>query len=106
MITRAPDEQKQIIQVENKHVEYARCDGLYPQTNSDKLALFKIAGISITYPDNCNEMSVSGPPDVTVEAIEFFSPAGELQPFASLFTSQLVREAAKRVDADSLSKAL
>ncbi|EKX46045.1 hypothetical protein GUITHDRAFT_108080 [Guillardia theta CCMP2712] len=72
VITRAPDEQKQII-----------------QTNSDKLALFKIAGISITYPDNCNEMSVSGPPDVTVEAIEFFSPA-----------------AAKRADADSLSKAL
>lgn len=57
--------------------------------NKKGLALFKIAGISIKYPETMSEDDIQSPPQVAVSNIEFFAPA-----------------AAKRTDADSLTKAL
>ena len=59
--------------------------------NKRGLALFKIAGISLSYPEETigADEDVQGPPQVSVSNIEFFAPA-----------------AANRADADSLSKAL
>mmetsp|Transcript_40675 Transcript_40675/g.99946 ORF Transcript_40675/g.99946 Transcript_40675/m.99946 type:complete len:430 (+) Transcript_40675:37-1326(+) len=55
------------------------------QTNKSGFALFKISGVEIEYADE----SLSGGPTVTVGAMEFYAPA-----------------AAKRMDADPLSKIL
>ena len=57
--------------------------------NKKGLALFKIAGISIAYPEAMSEDDFQSPPHVAVSNIEFFATA-----------------AAKRTDADSLTKAL
>jgi snurportin-1 len=62
--------------------------------NKKNLALFKIAGIALHYPEavetsDMSEDDVQAPPQVSVGKIEFLAPA-----------------AAKRTDADSLTKAL
>ena len=61
--------------------------------NKKGLALFKVAGITLHYPEVVDSMSeedvTQAPPRVSVSNIEFFAPA-----------------AAKRTDADALTKAL
>jgi hypothetical protein len=61
--------------------------------NAKGLALFKVAGVSISYPRETETMSeqdqIQGLPQVAVTSIEFFAAA-----------------AANRTDADSLSKVL
>ena len=57
--------------------------------NKRGLALFKVAGISIVYPESLSEDELLAPPQVSVSNIEFFAPA-----------------AARRADADSLTKIL